>query len=125
MAFRKYGSPWNPTTKELEKVIDAYFAEPKVADIKVLVMNGNLDYIVNTQGNMWQYDQLEWTGMAEYSSKDWQQLKGLAETGFWKATSDGRLAFVALDNAGHTVTADASEGSYQILKKWLNGEWRI
>lgn len=108
------------------KVLDAYSEKSKVADIKVLVMNGNLDYIVNTQGNMWQYDQLEWTGMADYSSKDWQPLKkGMAETGFWKATSDGRLAFVAIDNAGHTVTADASEGSYQILEKWLHGEWRM
>lgn len=126
LTFRNYGSPWNPTTKELIEVLDAYSEKPKVADIKVLVMNGNLDYVVNTQGNMWQYDRLEWSGMAEYAAKDWLVLKeDVAAKGFWKATSDGRLAFIGLDDAGHTVASDVREGSYSIVNKWLERKWRM
>lgn len=125
-AFGDCGSIWKPTTQELGYVLDAYTAANQVADIKVLVMNGNLDFGINTPGNMWQYDRLAWSGQAEYRVKKWEPLpEGLAATGTWKATSNGRLAFVAVDDAGHTVPGDVREGSYRILDKWLQGEWRM
>lgn len=125
-AFRDDGSFSNPTTRELIDVLEAYDKEDSVADIKVLVINGNDDYIVNTAGNKWQYDRLEWIGQAEYSIKNWRPLpEGLAATGSWKGTSDGRLVFVAVDGAGHTVPGDVREGSFRILQKWMKDGWRV
>jgi cathepsin A (carboxypeptidase C) len=124
-AFSNSGAFLGPTTKELTDVLDAYTNRDKVADVRVLVINGNLDYIANTPGNMWQYDRLEWSGQAEYSIKEWRPLPdGLAATGFWKATSNGRLALVAVDEAGHFLPGDVREGSYRIVQEWLRGGWR-
>lgn len=86
LAFREYGSPWNPTTKELIRVLDAYGKEPELADIKVLVMNGNNDYVVTAASQMWQYDRLEWTGQKQYASNEWQPLgENLPVTGLERA----------------------------------------
>lgn len=126
LAFRNYGSPWNPTTKELAAVLDAYIEKPQLADIKVLVMNGKLDYVVNTAGNIWQYDRLEWAGLAEYQANTWRPLEdGMGVRGDWKATSDGRLAFVAIDDGGHFVTSEQKEGTFRIVQKWLDGQWHM
>jgi cathepsin A (carboxypeptidase C) len=111
-AFQEDGAFSNPTTKELAYILDAY------TDI--------LDYIINTPGTIWEYDRLGWIGQAEYSIKKWQPLPvDVAATGAWKATSDGRLAFVAVDKAGHTVPGDVREGSYNIIQEWLRGGWRM
>ena len=114
-------------------VLEAY-RTPKIgkddeylADIKVLVLNGNDDAVVNTYGNMWQYDNLLWSGQAEYRTASWKTLPEdeVAATGTWKATRDGRLAFMAIDGAGHMVPGDVREGSYKIVHKWLKGDWHF
>lgn len=125
-AFDKSGAIFKPTTKELAYVLDIYNDDNDLGDIKVMALNGNLDFLVSTPGNIWQYDRLGWSGQAEYNIKKWQPLpEGIGATGSWKATSDGRLAFVAVNDAGHTVPGDVREGSYRILQKWLKGEWRM
>lgn len=59
-------------------------------------------YVVNAAGNMWQYDRLEWTGQKEYAANKWQPLEeDLAVSGTWKGVRSGRLAFVAINDAGH------------------------
>lgn len=96
-----------------------------LGDIRVLVLNGNEDYAVNTPGNKWLYDGLPWSGQAEFRAAKWRPLEGMGADGEWKATRDGRLAFVAVDGAGHTVPADKREGAYRIVQKWLDGGWRM
>ena len=117
---------WKPTTRELVDVLEEHAAEDSVADIKLLVINGNLDPLVTTPGTKWQYERLKWREQAEYVAKKWQPLPdGLATTGEWKATSSGRLAFVTVDGAGHTVPGDVREGSFRILGRWLADGWRM
>ncbi len=126
LAFHDSGAFTAPTTKELIDVLDAYADKDKVGDIKVLVINGNLDFVVNTPGNMWQFDRLGWRGQDGYRSKQFQALPtGLGITGSWKATGDGRLAFVAMDGAGHFMSGDTREGFYRTLQEWLRGGWRM
>lgn len=114
--------PFRTTTRELARILDAY-RTPNLGDIRVLVLQGNEDYIVNTPGNIWAYENLRWSGLADYRLAPWQELpESMAATGSWK--SSGRLAFVAVDGAGHTVPGDVREGSYRIAQEWLEGGWR-
>lgn len=110
--------------KELAAILDA----PKSTELdglRLLVLNGNEDYIVNTPGQQWQYDNLLWSGHAEYRIQKWKDLpKDTTATGFWKGTSDGRLVFVGLDGAGHGVPGYLPEASYRVLQRWIANEWR-
>ncbi|KAJ3494290.1 hypothetical protein NLG97_g4177 [Lecanicillium saksenae] len=135
--------PWCPTTNELAAVLDAYLAAPVagpskqtlvaqtdgLGDIKVLVLNGNEDYAVNTPGQKWLYESLRWSGQADYRAAQWQSLESvnpsLQAGGQWKSSRDARLVFVAVDGAGHMVPGDVGEGSYRILQRWLEGGWRM
>ena len=128
-AYTDNDAPWKPTTREVAAILDAHqLALPASAprtDIRLLVLNGNEDYVVNTPGNIWAYDNLLWSGHAEYRIASWEALPAdMAATGFWKGTPDGRLVFVGVDGAGHTVPGDVREGSAHILQEWIKGGWR-
>lgn len=121
-AYTLFKDPWKPTTREVARILDAHHT-PNLGDIRLLVLQGNEDYIVNTPGNMWAYDNLRWSGLADYRLAQWRALpEHIAATGFWK--SSGRLAFVAVDGAGHTVPGDVREGASQIAQEWIQGGWR-
>jgi cathepsin A (carboxypeptidase C) len=124
LAFRQNGSWSLPATRQLGSILDA--SDDDMSDFRVLVLNGNLDFYSNTAGNMWVYERLEWSGQDEYREMEWRPLmEGLAATGSWKGTDDGRLVFISVDEAGHTVPSDVREGSYRIVQEWLNGGWRL
>ncbi|KAJ3499072.1 hypothetical protein NLG97_g636 [Lecanicillium saksenae] len=111
-------------TNFLESVMDPLVGS-KSEDIRLLVLNGNEDYIVNTPGQKWQYENLFWSGYADYRIKEWRDLPDdITATGFWKGTDDGRLVFVGVDGAGHGVPGYLPEASYRILQRWIANEWR-
>lgn len=114
-----------PTLTSIGAIVDAYLQSER-DDIRLLVINGKEDYIVNTPGNILAYDDLRWSEQAEYRFRPWLPLPGdvSPSTGSWKGTRSGRLAFVAVDGAGHMVPHDQSEGSYKIMQKWLDGGWK-
>ena len=121
-AFEASGVVYKPTTGDLANILD----ERHVSDIRVLVLNGNLDFVINSAGQMWMYENLRWQGQAGYNLKQWRDVPTeMATTGSWKATEDGRLAFVAVDGAGHTVPGDVREGSFRIMKKWVAEGWNM
>lgn len=125
-AFHDSGAWHTPTTKELMDVLDAYSDENKVGDIKVLVMNGNWDVIINTQGSLWLMDRLGWSGQREFKDKEFQPLPiGLGINGTWKATSDGRLAFLGMDGVGHYPWGAQSEGFHNIWQRWIHEGWQM
>lgn len=125
-AYVDGGAAYAPTTRQVASILDAHAEDPAPADIKLLVLNGNDDYIVNTPGQILTYDNLRWSGQAEYRLKKWQKLPdGMGVTGKWKTSKDGRLAFVGVDGAGHMVPGDQREGSYHILQRWIHGQWRM
>jgi len=125
-AYVRGHDPLKPTTRELAAVLDAYEQPGLGSDIRVLVLNGNEDYIVNTPGQKFIYDYLvRWSGQADYRLARWRELpRELAAEGFWKGTDDGRLVFVGVDGAGHIVPGDVREGSWRILQRWIEGGWR-
>lgn len=113
-----------PTTGEMAATLNAY-ETTALGDIRVLVLNGNEDYIVNTPGQKWTYDKLHWNGQPDYRIAKWAALPAdMATPGFWKGTKDGRLVFVGIDGVGHTVVGDAREASHHILQRWIEGGWR-
>lgn len=110
--------------RTLEQVLDAP-PSSGLDGIRLLVLNGNEDYIVNTPGQKWQYDNLFWSGYADYRVSKWRDLpKDVNATGFWKGTEDGRLVFVGVDGSGHGVPGYLPEASYRILQRWIANEWR-
>ncbi|TQV97824.1 carboxypeptidase Y [Cordyceps javanica] len=131
-AYVESGSAWVPTTPKVADILDAY-KTPKfvddgksVGDVRIMALNGNLDSGINTHGNIIQYERIVWSRMGEYRIADWQDLEEgeVKGTGSWKGTKDGRLVFMAVDDAGHMVPGDAPEASYHILQRWLHNEWR-
>ena len=125
LAYILGGSVYRPTTREMASILDA--APTGLGDVRLLVLNGNEDYVVNSPGQRWQYDRLHWSGQAEYRIAPWRDLADeddlAAATGFWKASPDARLVFVGVDGAGHTVPGDVREGSWRIVQRWIEGGW--
>ena len=68
------------------------------------------DFGIDTPGNMFVFEHLACSGQPEYRIKDWRPLSDVGATGSWKATSDGQLAFVTVDCAGHSAPGDVREG---------------
>lgn len=129
-AYSESNDIFKSTMPLVGNVLDAYRAKTldeksSLGDIKVLVLNGNDDAVVNSAGNKWLYDHLPWSGFGQYRTAKWRELEDVGVTGDWKATRDGRLAFVAVDEAGHMVPGDQREGSFRILKKWMQGEYHF
>ncbi|KAJ3474813.1 hypothetical protein NLG97_g9684 [Lecanicillium saksenae] len=131
-AYVGSGSAYIPTTPKVAYILDAY-KTPKIVDdgksigdIRVMALNGNLDAGINSHGNIAQYERILWSRMGEYNAADWHDLKdeNVRGTGSWKGTKDGRLVFMAVDDAGHMVPGDAPEASYHILQRWLHNGWR-
>ncbi|KAH8898491.1 alpha/beta-hydrolase [Thozetella sp. PMI_491] len=101
------------------------------ADIKVLVLNGNEDYIVNTPGQIYAFDNLRWSGQADFRSSRWTNWGYKPESslgnepfpgsGFWKQTSDAKLVLVGVDGAGHEAPRHAGAATGAILERWLRG----
>lgn len=113
-------------------ILDAYktptFADDgkHIGDIRIMALNGNLDASINTHGNMALFERIVWSRMGEYRVAEWQDLdeEEVKGTGSWKGTKDGRLVFMAVDDAGHMLPGDVPEASYHILQRWLRNEWR-
>lgn len=94
-----------------------------LGDIRMLVLNGNDDFLVNTAGNKRAYDNVRWSGQAEFRAASYNPIEGVpGAAGDWKATRDGRLTFVSLDGAGHVLPHDVREGSLEVLERWIAGD---
>jgi cathepsin A (carboxypeptidase C) len=110
-------TPYKPTTRELAAVLEAHEARPALrADVRLLVL----------PGSVLAYDAFGWSGQADFRAARFADLPADvdAATGFWKATPDQRLVFVALDGAGHTVPGDVRQGSYQVVQKFIARDWQ-
>jgi cathepsin A (carboxypeptidase C) len=120
---------FRPMSPKLEYILDS----GKTVDgtpIRLLVMNGNEDYIVNTPGQKWVLENLKWSGQAEYTTAKWHtwnnktDVRPFEGSGFWKQTEDSRLVFIGVDEGGHEAPRFAGAATWQIIQNWLGG-WRF
>lgn len=115
-----------PTTRHIVSILEATSRYKHMQDkdgIKLLVLNGNEDGLCNTPGQKWVYENLSWRGAAGYRAATWKSLTAAGiknGKGEWKASEDGKLAFVAMDGAGHMVPLDQPEVAAQIIQKWIS-----
>ncbi|KAF9036904.1 serine carboxypeptidase [Hymenopellis radicata] len=89
--------------------------------IKILIYVGNYDWICNWVGNERWTLALEWSGQAEFASKelsDWV-VDGKAAG---KTRSAQGLTFATIFGAGHLVPFDKPKESLALIQRWLGGE---
>ncbi|KAK3687691.1 carboxypeptidase Y [Podospora appendiculata] len=115
------GEIFIPSTREVTYILDK-------TPTRVLVINGNNDIIVNTEGQKRVYDHLPWRRQAAFRMRKfqdwaWPDKSGTLTTGgqFKTAGDSGaasKLSFVSVDEAGH-----ASPGDQREAIAWLVGCW--
>ncbi|RKK75578.1 hypothetical protein BFJ69_g7643 [Fusarium oxysporum] len=123
MRWHRAKSLFLPVTREMTWLLDN-------TCIRILVINGNDDIIINTPGQMRMLDEQPWHGQARYRSQgyqDWYFGKGditsdvqgwdVKRGGFWKGTD--RLAMYAIDEAGHFAPYHQPEAVGAVLRTWL------
>jgi len=116
----KTGDALLPTTRELSAILDK-------SDIKVLVLNGNDDYIVNTPGQKIAYDMLPWSGQLGFRNETWAKWYIASESpnGQLDQRKGGemkeyrKLRFVTVDGAGHASPGDQPETAWDIVREWI------
>lgn len=116
-AFDKSGDSYIPTTREVSHILDG-------TATRVLVLNGNNDVIVNTEGQVRVYDQLPWKKQALYRLNkfvDWYWPSDEGKLKGGQIKSAGKLSFVSVDDAGHASPGDAPDSIGFVVDCWLNG----
>ncbi|KAI1871595.1 uncharacterized protein JN550_004589 [Neoarthrinium moseri] len=115
------GQAFVPKTRELIDILDNKHTP-------ILVLNGQNDIAVNTEGVLHVYDNLQWSGQAKFRTKElepwyYKSLDGNVVTG-GLVKSGGNLTVVAIDNAGHMSPHDQPVGVGQVLQRWIAGGYR-
>nr|XP_008195883.2 PREDICTED: retinoid-inducible serine carboxypeptidase-like [Tribolium castaneum] len=100
----------------LKSVTDKIETILNTTDVKVLVYNGMLDFIVNTAGTVTWLDDLNWTGKEKWSTQNETVFKiNDVIEGYSKRVDN--LVFYVVFRAGHSVPADNLLAMNEILRK--------
>ena len=92
-------------------------------DLKVLIYNGQNDFIVNTPGLLAMVNSLEWPGLADWQKKEkkiWKEYAGKV-LGWYKHHHN--FIFCLVRNAGHLLPADQPASAYYMLDKYFSNSW--
>lgn len=98
-------------------------AEPKVIELlkankKVLVYNGDKDYICNwVGGHMW-VNALDWEHKETFNGQEWEDL------GYAASQKYGNFEFLRVYDAGHMVPMDQPEAALKMLNRFIY-DWQI
>ncbi|KAK0636962.1 Alpha/Beta hydrolase protein [Bombardia bombarda] len=112
-----------PSTREVSFILDK-------TPTRLLVINGNNDPIVNTEGQKRAYDHLPWRRQAAFrlhQFKDWtwpDEEGKLTVGGQFKTANDStvanKLSFFTVDEAGHASPGDQMEAITWLMKCWTD-----
>ncbi|KAF7556193.1 hypothetical protein G7Z17_g1662 [Cylindrodendrum hubeiense] len=108
---------WVPSTREIAELLDSKHT-------RVLVVNGNNDIIVNTEGVLKTYDAMLWTGHTGFQAeefKPWYFQDTSGENvrgGSFKA--NGNLTIVTVDEAGHMSPRDQPKAVAEVVRNWMD-----
>ncbi|KAH7144237.1 carboxypeptidase Y [Dactylonectria estremocensis] len=105
-----------PSTREIARLLDE-------KDTAVLVLNGNNDAIVNTEGILQAYNSLLWGGHAQFqlsNLEDWyySETDGSETLGGQFKTSKN-LTLVTVNEAGHMSPHDQPLAVSQLMQDWI------
>ena len=86
--------------------------------LKVVLYNGNMDWLCPIEGMETFLGQLKWKGKSEFESAPWQNwfISG-KQTGKYKRAAN--LIFYEVNDAGHLVALDQPEPAYDILTELI------
>lgn len=91
--------------------------------IKLLIYAGEYDLICNWLGNLRWVENMRWSGRRRFVSAKLAPFKvGGVEAGGMK--SYGGLSFLKVYNAGHMVPMDQPKASLEMLRRWMQGQFR-
>ncbi|KAK3934648.1 Alpha/Beta hydrolase protein [Diplogelasinospora grovesii] len=107
-----------PSTREVSYLLDK-------TPTRVLVLNGNNDAVVTTEGQKRVFDHLPWSRQAAYRMyrfKEWQwpDESGKLTVGGEMKTAD-KLSFVSIDEAGHAAPQFQREAVSFLMRCWIAG----
>lgn len=118
----RFNEVWNtlpdivvPSTRELTALLDDKHT-------RVLVINGNNDGIISTEGVVMALDELPWHGHAVFRRlpyRPWRHLGIDGSVSGGQVKSYGNLTVVTVDEAGHMSPHDQPEATLQLLGSWL------
>jgi carboxypeptidase C (cathepsin A) len=118
----RFNEVWNklpdmvvPSTRELTALLDDKHT-------RVLVINGNNDGIVTTEGIIMALDELPWHGHAAFrrlSYRPWHHHGRDGPVSRGQVKSYGNLTVVTVDEAGHMSPHDQPDATLQLLGSWL------
>jgi carboxypeptidase C (cathepsin A) len=92
---------------------------------RVLVYNGQDDFVVNTAGVLNYLNSLNWEGTGQWKRTQKQIWTIHGEVKGWAKVS-GNLWFALVNHAGHMVPTDQPESAFNLLGHFIfnNREWR-
>ncbi|KAK6842942.1 hypothetical protein PG987_003802 [Apiospora arundinis] len=111
------GDVYTPSTRQMSYILDE-------TDTKVLVINGNNDIIVTTEGTKRVYDELAWSHqpsfrLEKYVDWEWPDKAGNIHIGGDFKAAD-KLALATLNDAGHESVGHQREAAALLVKCWLS-----
>ncbi|KAK6501311.1 hypothetical protein TWF481_009152 [Arthrobotrys musiformis] len=95
------------------------------SDVRVLVYNGNSDWIINTAGALGWMDIVRWKGNGEFRAADLQPWEYTDDDGkrrrggTTKQAKNGKLTFASIDKAGHMAPYDQPVALETLVQSWV------
>ena len=90
-------------------------------NIRVLIYNGQDDYVVNTAGVLQYLNSLNWENINSWKRAKKEQWTIAGNVKGWAKVS-GNLWFVLLNGAGHLVPTDQPESAFNMLGHYLRND---
>ncbi|CAM6002602.1 unnamed protein product [Sphagnum balticum] len=91
------------------------------SNIKVLIYNGQDDFVVNTAGVLNYLNGLNWNGIPQWK-RTRKQIWTIGKTVRGWAKVSGNLWFVLVNKAGHMVPTDQPESAFNMMGHFIFGD---
>lgn len=91
--------------------------------LKVMIYNGQNDFIVNTPGVLNYLNALSWTYSKQWKAKDKTTWKEFGNENLGWSKSYRNLIFVLVRDAGHLLPSDQPRAAWLMLSKYFLNSW--
>ena len=101
--------------RELEKLLNL--------DLKVMIYNGQNDFIVNTPGVLNYLNTLEWNFARQWRNTNKKMWSEFGSDNLGWSKSYRNLIFVMVRNAGHLLPSDQGRSAWWMLNRYFINSW--